>query len=498
MARLFACVGALTLPGAGLQAQQNDDGPPKLLTGTAMPTQGFEAKPYIARAEPVLVDRDLLSILSPGNEIELNLFPDVSFKGQVTRVTKRSPACYTVKGTLEGVEHSSFTIVVNDEVAVGLIEAQMAGGRYKLRYLADGVHLITELDDSGFGGCGLEDSPAQGKKPVGQSPPKPDSEEEPLDGDGGGMRGACSEPTAKFDLIIFYTTKAKNAAGGKNAIEAECILAEEGMNDSYDNSQISARGRLLHVKEVSYDESGDLEDHRDRIQDPDDGVLDNIPQARDSFTADLVSLWVNDTDNGDTCGIAFCTPGEDEAYQITNWDCAVGSYTFQHEHGHLQGCAHNEEDSGYGCAWYDYSYGWRWFGDSGKGWRSVMAYNNDDKDYTRINWFSNPNIGYDGEPTGVAEEADNARTINNRRRYVEDFRHSKFDVWVDFDLDGFESGTFENPYDTVAEGVNRAYGGSDALLTPTVHIKAGQTNETPTINKHVIITSCGGTARIGG
>src|SRR5262249_35082290 len=155
--------------------------------------------------------------------------------------------------------------------------------------------------------------------------------------------------------------------GGTAAIQAQAQLATDQGNTSYANSNMYMSLRLLHTQEVSYDETNDDFDvHRDRERDPSDGYMDNVPTLRDTYGADMVSLFVNDDDGGTTCGIAYCTPDDSSyAYQVCNWDCAVSNFSFQHEFGHLQGSAHNREDAGSGCNEYSYSYGWRWFNSSG-------------------------------------------------------------------------------------------------------------------------------------
>lgn len=64
-------------------------------------------------------------------------------------------------------------------------------------------------------------------------------------------------------------------------------------------------------------------------------------------------------------------------------------------------------------------------------------------------------------------------------------------VWVDFAHSGVESGTFTEPFNTLAEGVAATPSGG------TVCIKGGNTPETPGITKQVRIMSYGGDAAIG-
>ena len=64
-------------------------------------------------------------------------------------------------------------------------------------------------------------------------------------------------------------------------------------------------------------------------------------------------------------------------------------------------------------------------------------------------------------------------------------------VWVDFNYAGAENGTFDEPYNTLAEGVAAANAGD------TICIKPGSSPETITITKAVTLRACGGPATIG-
>jgi hypothetical protein len=64
-------------------------------------------------------------------------------------------------------------------------------------------------------------------------------------------------------------------------------------------------------------------------------------------------------------------------------------------------------------------------------------------------------------------------------------------TWVDFYYVGSENGMYDQPYNTLAEGVAAAAAGE------TICIKAGSSAETPTITKNVILRSCGGSVIVG-
>ncbi len=65
------------------------------------------------------------------------------------------------------------------------------------------------------------------------------------------------------------------------------------------------------------------------------------------------------------------------------------------------------------------------------------------------------------------------------------------DTWVKFDHTGTENGTFEYPYNTMAEGLDAVPHGG------TLHIFSGSTPETPVVTKRMRIEAYGGPVTIG-
>jgi hypothetical protein len=117
--------------------------------------------------------------------------------------------------------------------------------------------------------------------------------------------------------------------------------------------------------------------------------------------------------------------------------------------------------------------------------------------------MSNPDISFDGQPTGVPigdpNKAHNAQTIINRTSTCEGFRLTRYDIWVDFSAGGSGNGRFISPYDTLADGVSQVITpGVGANELPNLWIKSGSTSETATITKTMIIRVCGGSVIIGG
>ncbi len=479
-------------------AQQNHPAPVGFLTPIAGQGEQEQTEAYVVDSQAVSVDLATLAALTPGSALSLNTIVGPTLAATVQRVEFREADRFTVAGRIDDTVMGYFIIVVEEDVAVGIIDAPTLGVQLKLRSGPDGVQRIERIDNRLFPSDEIlhdgSNAPEGDDSPVEDPDTEPAFETPPE----GIQTSACLPLTPVFDVLVVYTHLARIAAGGTNAIRAEALLAVETANVGYENSVVNARMRLVGSNEVVYGESGGWGDHLDRLQDDDDGYMDVIHDWRDDLGADFVSLFV--IEDG-ACGLGRCNSTSGTAFSVVNWGCAVSNFSFHHEIGHNQGCLHNRADSDCSGA-YSYSYGWRFFGDGNDGWRTVMAYNNDDGDFTRINWFSNPNVLYDGQPTGVPvgddDAADNVRTINNRATTVEGFRISRFDVWVDFNFGRSERGSFAQPFDTVAEGQDFVFEGAGASEIPNLWIKAGSSPETVVLNKQMFVRSCGGTATIGG
>jgi hypothetical protein len=106
------------------------------------------------------------------------------------------------------------------------------------------------------------------------------------------------------------------------------------------------------------------------------------------------------------------------------YSACMTSHTVTHEIGHNQGNHHDRANGGNGGA-YPYSYGYR---NMTAGFRTIMAYSCPGGGCPRVNHMSNPNVLYNGWPTGIdddidpANSADNARSMNNTDSTVANWR----------------------------------------------------------------------------
>jgi hypothetical protein len=169
-----------------------------------------------------------------------------------------------------------------------------------------------------------------------------------------------------------------------------------------------------------------------------------------------------------------------------------------HETGHNLNCDHDRANEfGSPCNDDGHSFGHRFVGDSDEEFRTIMSY----QPGTRIPHFSNPSVSYDGQPTGVPlssqDPCHNSLSITDRRDTVEEYRLTRFDIWVDFDVGVYQEGTYHYPYATLAAAVTEIDAGINATESPTMWIKTGTTDETVTINERMIIRACDDSVVIG-
>ncbi|MBI2472924.1 MAG: hypothetical protein HYV59_17045 [Planctomycetes bacterium] len=303
-----------------------------------------------------------------------------------------------------------------------------------------------------------------------------------------------------FDVLVLYTDGFAEAYPGDELIAQISYLVGVA-NISYTNSEVSLTARVVGLQDVDYKDGGGLDDALNDLTSGKSAFSD-VASLRNKLGADLVALLRVFSSDNDTCG---------RAWQMTSLSSVFEGYAFSvvqvgrissgsgymyctdqtlaHEMGHNMGCDHEEANATGGV--FKYSYGYCF-----SPYSSVMAYCTSSE--TRVSYFSNPDVTYDGLATGT-EDADNARSINKVKLTVSQFRDSKClgSMTVSSDklsLNKEESGevtvTVTGEYDSPVEGetvtakVNAA-GKKFVSVSPSSNVtdSSGQTMFTITAGK---------------
>jgi hypothetical protein len=491
MRTMLVLLAGLALPGAALAQSA-------LLTPQALP-EGFAPRQGTAAAMGVRPDLGRIESLAVGDEVLVPVEPGVTYTGRVTRVVRISPGRVTIEGEILEAANAEFLLCMELDAVAMNVRVPTLGGLYRLQYVADGLHASCKLDERLLPDCGGTIVPA----PAIPEPEDPDDDDRFTveagstgDGVGSGDSGfgdrtaGCTQSIPVLDVMVVYTDVARAAAGGTNAIRAESRLAIESTNTGYARSGITVRQRLVWNGEVTYNESGNFENHLNRITDPNDGFFDWINTTRDSVNADLCAMYVDDTSSG---GLAWCVVQDNEyPYSITRWDLAASTFVHAHETGHNLGCAHDPDNADCSPA-SSYGYGHRFNGTDGVQYRTIMSY----APGTRINNFSNPNVNFQGTATGTSTRH-NSRIINDRDLILANLQFTRWDIYVNLSYVGVENGTYVLPYNTVSEGVNAIAVGTNAGELPSLYIRTGTSTYVGTITKAMEIRACSGVVNIGG
>ena len=233
-----------------------------------------------------------------------------------------------------------------------------------------------------------------------------------------------------IDVMVLYSEGILARYGSAALVDTRIQHLIDVANAAYRNSGINTALRLVHSRLVAYDDQIDDTTALSALT-ANTGVFAGVEDLRTQYGADQVTLLRTFT--GAYCGLAWLYNGSAAyAYAVVR-DGSYGSYycsetTYAHEIGHNLGCAHDRDNAGT-QGWFSYSYGYQFQGLSGAWYRTIMAYNCPAGCPT-ISYFSNPEVSFDGVPTGVAPglplEADNALTIASTRLNVAKFRTAVF------------------------------------------------------------------------
>ncbi|HPH96621.1 MAG TPA: fibronectin type III domain-containing protein [Anaerolineaceae bacterium] len=346
------------------------------------------------------------ALTHPGALLSLKLTPVHLYTARILR-SERLPSGSTIfHGDLPDVPDSDLTLTWNGSLLAGSLN--LPGQRFIFIPAADGLILIQQVDLNSFP-----------EERTLTAPPVLQADQAVISGDDDG---------SQVDIMVVYTSAAKNIYGSGAAMQLLIEQAVAEANSGFELSQVNLRLRLVHMAEIAWDESGfNWDETTSRFVNKTDGFLDFIHPLRDQYAADIVSMVVVGT--GGTCGNSFLMAPlspyfESMALNVVRHDCMTGFFSLSHEAGHNMGSHHDRASAGSGFGAFPYSYGYQ---DPGRTFRTIMAYPCPGlSGCPRINRWSNPNVLYNGLPTGISETAPdsayNALSLNNAATVCANFR----------------------------------------------------------------------------
>lgn len=390
---------------------------------------------------------------------QLQIFPDLSFDVSFENIEHTIQSGFIMSGILNNDPDSSILMVSTE----GVVSANLVyqGKQYQLRENGEGFYQFEEVDQSQF------------PNDLDIFPENSDSLEGVFEQN---ATIATLDSGYVIDVLVVYTPAARSGAGGVTSMVNMINLAVSETNLGYQRSGIFSRMRLVHTAEINYDEnilsnssgwSTALSQLTNR-----DNVIDEVHTLRDTYGADLVVMIVN---NMTYCGIGWLmTPGYTIAavgFSMVSLDCTTGYYSFAHETGHNMGAHHDRLNTGGGTAMYNYSYGYQ---DPNSSFRTIMAYDCPGG-CPRVNNWSNPEVLYNGKPTGVNStannSADNRLTLNTTGPIVSNFRATKIAPVAptnlaiqDVKASEISVGFVDNSQDEQGFKVERSFDGNNWLL----------------------------------
>ncbi len=355
---------------------------------------------------------------SVGNqELILNFFEDDAEYLVSMNFTLARPGGtpgYVWVGTVDGSSGSEVVLVVdeNNHITGHVI---VGSKLYEVHHADTPIHTVSEIAYQRWFANALTDHlPA----PIEGEPVMPDVN--------------AADAANQIDVLVAYTTDARNGAGGTNAILSRIDANVVSANLSFVTSGVNFQYNLVDKYEVNYAETGSLTTALNDAVDEDNPALQALRDRRDATGADLVVLVVeNNTQEPGRNGFAFTmtvptVQFEQFAYSVIRRGVMTFPYTFAHETGHNMGGSHDfANDGGFGS--YDYSNGYQ---DPGGAFVTIMSFPfngfcSGGQTCQQIMRWSSSSGTFEGAPVGNAEFNDMVRTLNENAYVVANFRASQ-------------------------------------------------------------------------
>jgi hypothetical protein len=291
-------------------------------------------------------DQNIVPLLS------LDLFEDVHLKVVVRSIKRLDDGTLSIAGVVQDMPGSMVTLAKKGSVLTGTIRTYSE--IYQIYPSATGQSSFFGVEKTLLNRV----LPQIGKTTIiDQISPKFEKDIEPKlapapskkSSSGPGLNLAIGDDPAKpdtkpvIDVAVFYTAAAQIAANATVGIKSVVIQSMQSVQSALDEYKIRATVNLIYSDPINYQESGDIFLDLDRLHNPANGYLADVPVLRDRLKADVVVLIV---ERAQLCGYSFI-PGDPQAnysefaYMVIRRNCSITYLSFAHEFGHLLGARHD-------------------------------------------------------------------------------------------------------------------------------------------------------------
>ncbi|MFN0276646.1 MAG: zinc-dependent metalloprotease [Chitinophagales bacterium] len=372
--------------------------------------QKWISSPYVFNYQFCRIQKELLE----NETLGINLLDQGILQVNKRKTVQRTGKMFSWFGDPQTGD-GNINFVVNNEHVTGWIFCKE--GTYYIYPIGEGLHIMYDCIEDGI--PEHKDCVQKDKSNTNEQHARDTMVVNPLIDPETGIAKMSATGDCKVRLAVCYTDDVAADQADIASFVQQCI---DVTNECLVNSEVNFEVELARSYENSYVEPGSAATILDNWMDISDGLLDEISTVRTYYDADLNVLLVDYTES-ENCGRA---PISDIATASNNFcilqdGCALANqYTFPHEIAHLFGCNHDPYVTVDPIP-YSYGHGHVNIVD---GWRTVMAYTDFcdtlGLECGRIPYFSNPDVYYDGSPTGTTDffpfttvTSDNARVLNN-------------------------------------------------------------------------------------
>jgi len=407
------------------------------------------------------IDRELLGgsnspLAKEGGRVSFTLPDGRSVPVLIQKAQNLGAERYVSEGTIEGEGFGRAVFAYNQGELSAVID-DISHGSWQIRAMGDSVAQVFEVDHGLVPPCGASPEKhaahSHSEAPEARSVMTAAAQEigsgpSPVAGMGipGGWAEALGWPllgsiewSTQVRVLVPYSSVILTVLP-EWAVVTWIDVAIASMNSDLARSGLPVKVVLAGAVPVQYNQewqgSDDtaLDDALVRVANSADGIMDEIHVMRADVQADLVCFAMCQHDSNNS-GIGYILKYPGDGFNSTWAFSAVdfwymnSSSVFSHELGHNFGCNHDRENARTTTGVqmtgsHSYSYGYRFYGEDGQQYRTIMSYSPG----RALPYYSNPYITAPypinvpiGAHMGTWDEAYNAMTILQNTNEVSNY-----------------------------------------------------------------------------